>query len=206
MNYGYEPLLPIESRISTRSYLEWREAKTTAELLRLRALQFQRRDEQMPEWQLRQRRKREEGKEYFDRTRRIRAEPIRAGDLVLLHNTQREKDMTRQNKLNFRWLGPYRVVHANPNKGSFTLAEVDGTELGGTVAGNRLKLFHPRPEGFSITQGQDGEGEEEETVRTAQEADSDDARGANINSEGEEIEIELAPRQRRRPRRYSQEW
>lgn len=98
------------------------------------------------------------------------------------------------------------MVHANPNKGSFILAEVDGTELGGTVSGNRLKLFHPRPEGFSITQGQDSVGEEEEAVRTAQEVDSDDAREASINSEGEEIEIAPAPRQRRRPRRYSQEW
>jgi hypothetical protein len=206
MNYGYEPLLPIESRISTRSYLEWRKAKTTAELLRLRALQFQRRDEQMTEWQLRQRRKREEGKEYFDSTKRIRAEPIRAGDLVLLHNTQREKDMTRQNKLNFRWLGPYRVVRANPNKGSFTLAEVDGTELGGTVSGNRLKLFHPRPEGFSITQGENDVDEEEGAGRTAQESDSDDAQGASINSEGEEIEVVPAPRQRRLPRRFREHW
>jgi len=36
------------------------------------------------------------------------------------------------------------------------LAEVDGTELGGTVAGNRLELFHPRPEGFSVTAPGDG--------------------------------------------------
>ena len=31
------------------------------------------------------------------------------------------------------------------------MAEVDGTELGRTVAGNRLGLFHPTPEGFSVT-------------------------------------------------------
>jgi hypothetical protein len=72
MNYGYEPLLPIEAEVSTRSYMEWSKARITSELLRLRALQFQRRDEDLLEAQLRQRRKREEGKEYFDEIRRIR--------------------------------------------------------------------------------------------------------------------------------------
>jgi hypothetical protein len=45
MNLGHEPLLPVESQISTRSFLEWQKAKTRAEFLRLRTLQFQRRDE-----------------------------------------------------------------------------------------------------------------------------------------------------------------
>ena len=63
----------------------------------------------MVESQLRQRRKRGEGKEYFDNARRIRSEPVKEGDLVLLHNTQREKDMTRLQKLSLKWLGPYHV-------------------------------------------------------------------------------------------------
>jgi hypothetical protein len=130
-------------------------------LLRLRALQFQRRDEDLLEAQLRQRRKREEGKEYFDEIRQIRSQSIGIGDLVLLHNTQREKDMTRLNKLSFKWLGPYRVINANLEMGSYVLAEVDGAELGGTVAGNRLKLFHPRPEGFSVSGITEGNSESE---------------------------------------------
>jgi hypothetical protein len=43
--------------------------------------------------------------------------------------------------------------------GSYVLAEVDGAELGGTVAGNRLKLFHPRPEGFSVSGITEGDSE-----------------------------------------------
>jgi hypothetical protein len=43
--------------------------------------------------------------------------------------------------------------------GSYVLAEVDSAELGGTVAGNRLKLFHPRPEGFSVSGITEGDSE-----------------------------------------------
>jgi hypothetical protein len=102
ISYGYKSLLPIEAEVSTRSYLEWTKARTTSELLYLRTLQFQRRDEDLTEAQLRQRRKREEGKEYFNSTRNIRLEQIHVGDLVLLYNTQRDKDITRLNKLIFK--------------------------------------------------------------------------------------------------------
>jgi hypothetical protein len=49
MNYGYKPLLPIKAEVSIRSYMEWSKARITSELLRLRALQFQRRDEDLLE-------------------------------------------------------------------------------------------------------------------------------------------------------------
>jgi hypothetical protein len=74
-----------------------------------------------------------------------------AGELVLLHNSMREKDMISLNKHAFRWLRPYRVVKANPEMRSYVLAEINGAELGGTVAENRLKRFFPRPEGFTVT-------------------------------------------------------
>ena len=107
LNYSYKPLLPIKGEVSTRSYLEWKKARTTSDLLHLRSLQFQRRDEDLAEAQLRQRRKREEGKEYFNEIRRIRLRPIAVDDLVLLHNIIREKDITRSNKYIFKWLGSY---------------------------------------------------------------------------------------------------
>jgi len=202
MNYGYEPLLPIETRVSTKNYLQWSKAGTTAELLRLRTLQFQRRDEEMVESQLRQRRKREEGKEYFDDSRRIRSEPINEGDLVLLHNTQRDKDMTRSQKLSFKWLGPYRVKRANLERGTFVLAEVAGTELGGTVAGNRLKLFHPRPEGFSVTAPED-EAAKRDTLEVSDEAETmSNAQGTSISGGpgGDEPARRPGGRPRGRPR------
>jgi hypothetical protein len=75
--------------------------------------------------------------------------------LVLLYNTQRDKDITRLNKFIFKWLGSYRVTRANLNRGLYVLAEVDGAELGGTVAGSRLKYFYLRPKGFSIITAED---------------------------------------------------
>jgi hypothetical protein len=34
--------------------------------------------------------------------------------------------------------------------GLYVLVEIDSAEFGGTVAGNRLKLFYLRPEGFLV--------------------------------------------------------
>lgn len=145
-NTGYEPIMPIEDDVPSWSFLAWEEVKTTAELLALRTLQLQRRDEDYEEVRLRLRRVREEGKERFDATHVLHAEPFKAGDIVLLHNTMREADMSREQKMHFRWLGPYRVKEAIAQKGTYILEELNGEKLGGTIAGNRLKKFHARPE------------------------------------------------------------
>jgi hypothetical protein len=55
--------------------------------------------------------------------------------------------MSRNRKLSYKWLGPYRVQKAIPEKGTYILEEFDGTTLSGTYAGNRLKKFIER-EGF----------------------------------------------------------
>jgi hypothetical protein len=138
--------MPIEEDVPGWSFLTWKEVKSTADLLALRTLQLQRRDEDHEEISLRLRRVREQGKEHFDATHALHTTPFKAGEMVLLHNTMREKDMSRDQKMLFRWLGPYRVREAIALKGTYILEELDGAELGGTVAGNRLKRFHVRPE------------------------------------------------------------
>lgn len=40
-------------------------------------------------------------------------------------------------------LGPYRIAKVVPEKGTYFLKELNGTCLLGTIAGNRLKRFHP---------------------------------------------------------------
>ena len=42
----------------------------------------------------------------------------------------------------FRWLGPYRVLQANPEKGCFRLIELNGTPLQRSVIDNRVKKFY----------------------------------------------------------------
>ena len=150
-NYGYEPLLPIEERVDTWQSLAWAQVHSTEDLIAMRVLQLQRRDKEIEEIGLRVRRMREKNKEYFDESNRVRDQSaINVGDLVLLHNTKRAEDMRTTTKMSFVWLGPYRVVSANQVKGYFTLEDLDGTAMRGTVSGNRLKLYHAR-EGHTPT-------------------------------------------------------
>ena len=85
-----------------------------------------------------------EGKEAFDRTCQICSIEIKEEDLVLCYNSIAEIDMSRHQKLSYKWLGPYQVRKAVPKKDTYLLEEFDGTELSGTYAGNRLKKFVKR--------------------------------------------------------------
>jgi hypothetical protein len=49
--------------------------------------------------------------------------------------------MSRNQKLSYKWLGPYRVKKAILEKGTYILEEFDGIELSSTYARNRLKKF-----------------------------------------------------------------
>jgi hypothetical protein len=214
-NYGYEPIMPIEEEVPGWSFLKWSEVKTTGELLALRTLQLQRRDEDYEEIALRLRRNREQGKENFDDTHVLHSEPFEVGDLVLLHNTMREGDMSREQKMRFRWLGPYRVSEAIPEKGTYVLEELDGAKLGGTVAGNRLKKFHVRetnpisadpdpawidPNAVSATDSWhqmrdenesiegDNQSEEEEETSASTGGSSEDEENANESTDGKRME------------------
>jgi len=107
-----------------------------------------------------------EGKESFDRTRQIRQTEIKEGDLVLKHNFIAKVDMSRNRKLSYKWLGPYRVRKAIPKKGTYILEEFDGTQLAGTYSGNRLKKFVVRnrfygPVTDEEVESKDGDGLEE---------------------------------------------
>ena len=115
--------------------------KLQGDLLVVRARQLELRDADLDEVILRKRRKREEGKEAFDETWRIRGTQLNVKDLVLKHDAKKEKDMSSSNKLSYRWFGPYRICEAKKEKGTYVLEELDRTRLLGTHAGNRLKKF-----------------------------------------------------------------
>ena len=127
---GNEPVPPIELDVPT-----WR-------ILAMRAPQLQLRDEDLEEATLYLQRMRIEGKERHDEKHGIRVEELAVGQLVLLQDTRRKKDMSR--KLFFRWLRPYRICNAVKDKGTYMLEELDGSRLAGTFAGDRLNKFHPR--------------------------------------------------------------
>jgi RNase H-like domain found in reverse transcriptase/Integrase zinc binding domain len=145
--YGREAVLPYETRFPVWRLLDWKNVRTRDELLELRARQLQLRDEDMEEIALRKRRFREQGKEAFDANHHLRLKAIKAGDVVLVYHSKRAKDMTADVKLGFRWMGPYRIKTAFP-KSYYKLEEMDGVELKGTYAGNRLKKFIYKKDAF----------------------------------------------------------
>jgi hypothetical protein len=106
------------------------------------------RDKDVKEARMKKDRRRREGKEQFDATHQIYSNPISEKDLVLAYNIKlMDQDKSRNTKLLYRWLGPYRVRYADQLKGYYVLEELDSTALRRTYAGNRLKQFVKR-DGF----------------------------------------------------------
>ena len=93
---------------------------------------------------LRLRRYREWNKEYFDSTRNIRAEALKAGDLVLVFNSRRNNDIASARKLAPRWRGPFRISEVREGLGSYQLEELDGTQHERSYPSRLLKKFHRR--------------------------------------------------------------
>jgi hypothetical protein len=84
------------------------------------------------------------GQESFNRSYQIWQAEIKEGDLVLQHNSIAEIDMSQARKLSYKWLSPYKVWKAIPDKGTYFLKEFDSTELAGSYSSNRLKKFVQR--------------------------------------------------------------
>ena len=125
-------------------------ANPRADLLALRARQLERRPEDLARAAESQRKSREANRDYFDKHRRRRPENenhvISAGDLILLPDTR--LDGSHSHKLSDRWIGPYKVTDATKkdDRGTYKLAELDGTELEGIFSGDRVKKFIARRE------------------------------------------------------------
>ena len=82
--------------------LPWEKVETRADLIALRAEQIERRDQDVSDTIIRLQRLRAQNKEYHDSHRNLRIAPLKEKDLVLLHNTRLEDDITSRNKLRFR--------------------------------------------------------------------------------------------------------
>jgi hypothetical protein len=139
--YGRECILPVESQFPTWRILDWTSVENRGDLLALRARQLEMRGEDLKEALARKKRIREEGKDAFDATHNVRHDPLKEGDVVLRYDkVVNDTDMSLRTKLNFRWLGPYRIHSVNP-VGSFKLAEMDGVVLQKSFTGSQLKRF-----------------------------------------------------------------
>jgi hypothetical protein len=83
---------------------------------------------------------RTQNKRYFDdhRHKRSACQTLHIGDLVLLHNTQLEKQWS--DKLANRWRGPYRIKDISA-VGTVVLEELNVTQMAGTTPPDRVKRF-----------------------------------------------------------------
>jgi hypothetical protein len=144
---GQNPVLPIELSLPTWQTLPFRQVKSREELLAVRAMQLDLRDQFVKDAASRVQRLRAGKKEFWDDHKEIRRQELRPGDLVLLWDSVREIDMSRMRKLDARWLGPYRVsMNAPPRaeRGTYQLEDLDGTLFRHTTPGWRLKPFQQR--------------------------------------------------------------
>ena len=82
--------------------------------------------------------------------------------------------MSQSRKLSYKWLGPYRVQKAIPNKGTYILEEFDKTKLASTYSGNRLKKFVQKSRFY---------------MPVATDADQDDSSFTNRSTDGKDDEL-----------------
>jgi hypothetical protein len=153
IEYLDRPILPIELDITTWSVMNWGEVTTTEDLIAVRARALERRTEDLEEAAAHLNRMRRLGKEAFDKRHNLLQKPFEIGELVLSHDTAGSFDMSREHKLAFRWFGPFRVAQADQERGIYVLTELDGAQLNGTYAADRLKRFYVRPADFLTDMG-----------------------------------------------------
>ncbi|KAJ7204969.1 hypothetical protein GGX14DRAFT_645516 [Mycena pura] len=133
---------------ATQHTLDWHDVRTQTDLITLRAQQFLRRDELLTPALEALRKSRERAIE--DVNKRMRYHSFRdfePGMWVWRHETQLEGQHGLKEEM--RWSGPY-VVHAKHPNSVFTLRELSGVIIRGTVTVHRLKLFFYRPDRQTI--------------------------------------------------------
>lgn len=88
---------------------------------------------------------RKANKAYFDDHNLLRPddELLHIDDLVLLFDSPKFKSdkPDRSDKLDDRWIGPYRISKIGENSTFYWLEKLDGTPKASTTAGNRVRKF-----------------------------------------------------------------
>ena len=122
--------------------IDWEKVRTLEDLLAARARQLESKEEDIRQAQDTIQRCRQKTKVKFDKPHRRRKQVLKVGDMVLLHNTVLDKQWFR--RLDNRWMGPYVIRLARLDLGTYLVDELDGTELCGVYAGDRLKKLFQR--------------------------------------------------------------
>ena len=147
--FGQECLLPVEIAMESWLVVDClrveRAGNRRVELLALRTRQLEKRPEDIEKAVDAQQKGREANCEYFAKHRLHQPEgenhELRDGGLVLLRDTK--LDSSHSPKLLNRWSGPYRIADTmkKGERGTYRLAELDGTMLKGYFSEDRVKWF-----------------------------------------------------------------
>ena len=171
--YGRDAILPVDLLLESWAVVDWvNEVNDRKDLLLARMRQLDEKNLVVTRAARNLENSRRANKAWFDLDKRIRKVRFKVGDIVLLYNAQVTKTRTRDNKLRDKWRGPFRIRRVPEDSTHYYLAELDGTELKGTFAGNQLKRFYTRDEVDRILaeyerirEAGDRSGEEEGDVR-----------------------------------------
>ena len=141
--YGRECLLPVESMIDSWQTVDWEAIGSREDLILARMQQLDnRRVTETIAIITSELTKKQQGLLGQYKKLRPNSQQLQEGDLVLLHESSLQKN--RHTKFHDKWRGPYRIIEKAENSTFYRLAELDGTHLNGTTAGNRLKKFYSR--------------------------------------------------------------
>jgi hypothetical protein len=142
--YGVHPVFAFDIYDHTWQTLDWHDVKSYADLITLRAQQILRRDELLTPALEDLRRSRLRSIEHMNRKMRYHSfKDFEPGMWVWRHETHLENQHGQKEEM--RWSGPYIVHEKHPND-VFTLRELNGVVIRGTVTVHRLKLFYYRPD------------------------------------------------------------
>ena len=182
--FGQDCVLLVELNAASWATINWKNVRSREDLLAKRARQLERRTEDLEEAKTNLRKMRLQGKAYFDENRRERRQELRVGDLVLLYNSVLDKQGSQ--KLKNRWNGPYKIREICQDRGTYLLSELDGTEMKGIYAGDRIKKFYAR---YGVEDGGESESEAEDVEDMEDTEDTEDMEDME-DVEDEELEEE----------------
>jgi hypothetical protein len=142
--YGIHPVFAFDITDHTWQTLDWHDVKTYADLITLRAQQILRRDELLTPALEALRQSRLKSIENMNKRMRYHSfKDFEPGMWVWRHETHLEGQHGR--KEDMRWAGPFIIHEKHPND-VYTLRELSGVIIRGTVTVHRLKLFYYRPD------------------------------------------------------------
>ena len=170
--HGVHPVLPFDLTEATFMVQGFYSGMSTEELLALRIQQLEKRTEDIEQAAATIRQSRLRSKDQFEKLfkRRLTTHEFKPGDLVLVRNSQIEKELDRKSKP--RYLGPYEIVRQTRG-GSYVIQEMDGTVSRQGIARFRLVPYITR-EGLDLHSIQEQQTQQEEEEQESEHEEDED--------------------------------